>query len=418
MDAKEAVKERIRRDVIERLDMSREQSDEEIGRVIDERILAAEGEGGLTLGDRLSLRRELFNTLRRMDVLTALLEDPEVTEIMVNGTDAIFCEKHGHIRKTELRFESESRLFTVIQQIVAGCNRRVSHADPIVDARLPDGSRVNVVLDPVSIDGTALTIRKFAAEGMRMEMLADFGAFDRELIPMFSALVRGGYNILITGGTGAGKTTLLGALANLIPKDERIITIEDSAELRIDGIENLVRLETRDAADDEGRSITVRDLIKASLRMRPDRIIVGEVRDAAAADMLQALNTGHDGSLSTLHANSARDAMDRLSTMVLTAMDIPIVAVRKQIASAVDLVIHVGRCRDRSRKILEICEVEGMNDGEIALRTLFEFKASDDTGGRVHGKLRRMRDLLHIEKLEQAGLLHEYREGVIGSSEV
>ena len=223
---------------------------------------------------------------------------------------------------------------------------------------------------------------------------------------------------MITGGTGAGKTTLLGALANLIPKDERIITIEDSAELRIDGIENLVRLETRDAADDEGKSITVRDLIKASLRMRPDRIIVGEVRDAAAADMLQALNTGHDGSLSTLHANSARDAMDRLSTMVLTAMDIPIVAVRKQIASAVDLVIHVGRCRDRSRKILEICEVEGMNDGEIALRTLFEFKASDDTGGRVHGKLRRMRDLLHIEKLEQAGLLHEYREGVIGSSEV
>ncbi|MBQ4231998.1 MAG: CpaF family protein, partial [Lachnospiraceae bacterium] len=327
--------QRIELEVLKQIDKTREVSDEEVLALIDEVILNAQYDGYKSVADKIRLRSNVFNSMRGLDVLSPLLEDENVTEIMINGTDNIFIEKSGRIYKSELRFKSVDKLNNVIQTIVAGCNRVVNEASPIVDARLSDGSRVNVVLKPVALNGPVMTIRKFPKEVMTMEKLIDIGSLDSDIAEVLSLFVKSGYNTVISGGTGTGKTTFLNALASFIPKDERIITIEDSAELQIRGVDNLVSLEVRNANVDGSRPITMKDLIKSSLRMRPDRIIVGEVRGEEALDMLQALNTGHDGSISTAHANSAKDMLSRLETMVLMGVDMPMKALRAQIASAV-----------------------------------------------------------------------------------
>lgn len=385
--------------------MSQEIRDEKVLELIDRSILEHPDTGYISLEGRVRLRKELFNAVRRMDVLSDLLEDDSITEIMINGYDQIFVEKDGRIQSFSQSFESEERLASIIQQIVAGCNRLVNEAVPIVDARLPDGSRVNVVLPPVALDGPTMTIRKFPKEKMTMERLIGLGALDEEAAGFLKLLVKARYNIFVSGGTGAGKTTFLNALSDYIPKTERIITIEDSAELQLRDVENLVRMETRNSNVEGENAITIRDLIKASLRMRPDRVIVGEVRDSAAIDMLTAMNTGHDGSLSTGHANSAYDMISRLESMVLMGIELPMEAVRRQIASAVDIIIHLGRLRDGSRKVTEICEVTGIENGQVQLTSLYGFEEQAEKGRKtVQGHLKRKAALQNKEKLKRAGL--------------
>lgn len=385
--------------------MSQEIIDEKVLELIDRSLLEHPDIGYVSLEGRIRLRKELFNTVRRMDVLSDLLEDDSITEIMINGYDQIFVEKDGRIQSFSQSFESEDRLASIIQQIVAGCNRLVNEAVPIVDARLPDGSRVNVVLPPVALDGPTMTIRKFPKEKMTMERLIELGALDEEAAGFLKLLVKARYNIFVSGGTGAGKTTFLNALSDYIPKTERIITIEDSAELQLRDVENLVRMETRNSNVEGENAITIRDLIKASLRMRPDRVIVGEVRDSAAIDMLTAMNTGHDGSLSTGHANSAYDMITRLESMVLMGIELPMEAVRRQIASAVDIIIHLGRLRDGSRKVTEICEVTGIENGQVQLTSLYEFEEQAEKGRKtVQGYLKKKAALQNKEKLKRAGL--------------
>mgnify|MGYP000793085896 FL=1 len=385
--------------------MSQEIIDEKVLELIDRSLLEHPDIGYVSLEGRIRLRKELFNAVRRMDVLSDLLEDDSITEIMINGYDQIFVEKDGRIQSFSQSFESEDRLASIIQQIVAGCNRLVNEAVPIVDARLPDGSRVNVVLPPVAIDGPTMTIRKFPKEKMTMERLIELGALDEETAGFLKLLVKARYNIFVSGGTGAGKTTFLNALSDYIPKTERIITIEDSAELQLRDVENLVRMETRNSNVEGENAITIRDLIKASLRMRPDRVIVGEVRDSAAIDMLTAMNTGHDGSLSTGHANSAYDMITRLESMVLMGIELPMEAVRRQIASAVDIIIHLGRLRDGSRKVTEICEVTGIENGQVQLTSLYEFEEQAEKGRKtVQGYLKKKAALQNKEKLKRAGL--------------
>ena len=396
------------------LDMSGELDDKMILRVIDRHLIEESERTSLRLDEKIRLRTELFNSLRRLDILTELLEDDTVTEVMINGVSDIYVEKKGRLHRTEKSFASEEKLRAVIQQIVAGCNRRINDADPIVDARLADGSRVNIVLPPASLNGPVVTIRRFPKHMYGMRELSELGSFEPELLNVFRALVQAKYNILISGGTGSGKTTFLNALSGYIPRDERIITIEDSAELKIQGVENLVRLECRNANVSGDREITIRDLIKTSLRMRPDRIVVGEVRDASAIDMLQALNSGHDGSISTAHANSAEDMLSRLETMVLMGMEIPLEAVKKQISQAVDIIIHLGRLRDKSRRVLEISEVKGMENHEIVLNRLFEFTELRESEGRVQGYLRKVNELLHVNKLLYSGNMALYEEGMRG----
>ena len=385
--------------------MSQEIIDEKVLVLIDRSLLEHPDIGYVSLEGRIRLRKELFNAVRRMDVLSDLLEDDSITEIMINGYDQIFVEKDGRIQSFSQSFESEDRLASIIQQIVAGCNRLVNEAVPIVDARLPDGSRVNVVLPPVALDGPTMTIRKFPKEKMTMERLIELGALDEETAGFLKLLVKARYNIFVSGGTGAGKTTFLNALSDYIPKTERIITIEDSAELQLRDVENLVRMETRNSNVEGENAITIRDLIKASLRMRPDRVIVGEVRDSAAIDMLTAMNTGHDGSLSTGHANSAYDMITRLESMVLMGIELPMEAVRRQIASAVDIIIHLGRLRDGSRKVTEICEVTGIENGQVQLTSLYEFEEQAEKGRKtVQGYLKKKAALQNKEKLKRAGL--------------
>lgn len=385
--------------------MSQEIIDEKVLELIDRSLLEHPDIGYVSLEGRIRLRKELFNAVRRMDVLSDLLEDDSITEIMINGYDQIFVEKDGRIQSFSQSFESEDRLASIIQQIVAGCNRLVNEAVPIVDARLPDGSRVNVVLPPVALDGPTMTIRKFPKEKMTMERLIELGALDEETAGFLKLLVKARYNIFVSGGTGAGKTTFLNALSDYIPKTERIITIEDSAELQLRDVENLVRMETRNSNVEDENAITIRDLIKASLRMRPDRVIVGEVRDSAAIDMLTAMNTGHDGSLSTGHANSAYDMITRLESMVLMGIELPMEAVRRQIASAVDIIIHLGRLRDGSRKVTEICEVTGIENGQVQLTSLYEFEEQAEKGRKtVQGYLKKKAALQNKEKLKRAGL--------------
>lgn len=396
----------LRKRVQEQLDLSRELSDEEVQELIDREILKTSRENCLLLEEKLRLQKELFNSMRRLDMLQELIEDPDVTEIMVNGPRDIFIERSGRLTRWERSFSSKGKLEDVVQQIVSFCNRSVSKANPIADARLADGSRVNIVLDPVALNGPVVTIRRFPKEPVRMRQLLEWGSISAEAAAFLQQVVKAGYNIFVSGGTGSGKTTVLNALSEYIPSDERIITIEDNAELQLDRVANLVTLEARNANLEGEREITIRDLIKTSLRMRPDRIIVGEIRGAEAIDMLQAMNTGHDGSLSTGHANSPGDMLSRLETMVLMGMDLPLTAVRRQIASGVDLIVHLGRLRDGSRKVLEIVELDGMEQGEIRLRPLFTFEEEpgQEKAARIKGSLYKKGELLHTGKLRAAGM--------------
>ena len=383
--------------LMERLDLARDLSDEEILEEIDDLILGRMREYCLSLKEKVQLRQELFHSVRKLDVLQELIEDETVTEIMVNGPDAIFVERAGKLTKWDKTFTSGEKLEDVIQQIVGKCNRVVNESMPIVDARLDNGARVNAVIRPVALNGPILTIRRFPDTPITMEKLIALGSLPSECAEFLAALVRARYSMVIGGGTGSGKTTFLGALSNYIPPDERLITIEDNAELKIQGIANLVRLEAKMANMEGAASITIRDLIKTALRMRPDRIIVGEVRGGEAVDMLQALNTGHDGSLSTAHANSASDMLSRLETMTLMGVDLPLEAIRRQIASGVDILIHLGRMRDKSRKVLEITEICGFENHEIKTRTLYRWQ---------EGKgLVQTAELLNREKLVRAGVI-------------
>ncbi len=389
----------------ESIDYSRESSDEEIWELIDEMLVREGRENPLSLPERGRLRRELFHAVRKLDVLQELVDDPQITEIMINGPDKIFIERSGRLTESGLHFESAEKLQNVIQQIVSDCNRVVNEASPIVDARLENGARVNVVLNPVALNGPIVTIRRFPDKPITMEDLVSFGSVTEEVCGWLSRLVRSKYNIFISGGTGSGKTTFLNALSNYIPAEERIITIEDSAELQIRNISNIVRMETRNANVEGCREITIRDLIKTSLRMRPTRIIVGEVRGGEAFDMMQCLNTGHDGSMSTGHANSSRDMLSRLENMILMGMEIPLEAIRQQIASGIDIIVHLGRLRDKTRKVLEIVEVCGFENGEIVLSPLYRFEEEGETGGgKILGTLRKKGELAYVEKLQTAGL--------------
>lgn len=404
MEDLEKLREQLRERLAGALEGKMEVTDAEIYEEIDREIEEVGGGRFLPLEGRLTLRKELFDSFRRLDILQELVDNRHVTEIMVNGKDDIFVEEDGRIRRWEKKFRSEENLQDLIQQIVSRVNRTVNIAHPIADARLPDGSRVHVVLPPIALDGPTLTIRKFP-EPYDMDRLIDCGTITQEAADFLKLMVIAGYNIFISGGTGSGKTTFLNALSGCIPSNERIITIEDSAELQIRHIPNLVRLETRTETGEGTLPVTMSELIRASLRMRPDRIIVGEVRGGEALDMLQAMNTGHDGSISTGHANSARDMLTRLETMVLMQAQLPLPAIRSQIASALDLIIHIARMRDRSRKILEISEVIGIENGEIQLSPLFRFR---ETGERdrekVGGKLEKVGELRAREKLIAAGL--------------
>lgn len=395
----------LREKLLENIDYSKESSDEEIRDLIDEMLIRESREQPLSLQERGRLRKELFHAVRKLDVLQELVDDPGITEIMINGPDHIFIEQKGRLLESELHFESEEKLQNVIQQIVSDCNRTVNEASPIVDARLQNGARVNVVLNPVALNGPIVTIRRFPDKPIMMEDLVSFGSVTEEVCAWLNRLVQAKYNIFISGGTGSGKTTFLNALSNYIPQEERIITVEDSAELQLINIQNLVRMETRNANVDGCQEITIRDLIKTSLRMRPDRIIVGEVRGGEAFDMMQCLNTGHDGSMSTGHANSARDMLSRLENMILMGMEIPLAAIRQQIASGIDIIVHLGRLRDKSRKVLEIVEVKGYEDGEIQLSPLYRFEEEGETAdGKLRGVLRKKGELGYVEKLQAAGL--------------
>ena len=378
----------------QRLSDSLKDSDAEICQEIDQLLLE---EAGLSLKERLVLKEELYAGVRRLDVLQELMDDPEVTEIMVNGHEHIYVEKNGQLSLYGKSFASRERLEDVIQQIVAGCNRVINTGMPLADARLPDGTRIHAALPPVAVDGPVLTIRRFPVRAMDMEDLLRMGTLDEETAAFLQQLVRCGYSVMIGGGTSAGKTTFLNALSAFIPPGERLITIEDTAELRIPGERNLVRLEAKNANLQEARSITIRDLIRAALRMRPDRIIVGEVRGEETIDLLQALNTGHDGSLSTAHANSAGDMLLRLETMALMGMAMPLEAIRRQIASGIDIFVQLGRDRNKQRRLLEIAEVTGFADGAVQLGKLYE---RDWNSGRLCKK----GELLHTEKLERAGI--------------
>lgn len=397
-------KEIIQQKVLEDIDLSREVTDDELLSTIDRILISSSKEEYISVREKCRLRRDIFNSIRRLDILQELIEDSSITEIMVNGPGNIFIEKNGRIYPSEKSFDSVQKLEDVVQQIVSHSNRMINEACPIVDSRLSDGSRVNIVLSPIAMEGPVITIRKFPDKPITMERLIELESISTEVASYLNKLVIAGYNIFISGGTGSGKTTFLNVLSNFIPSNERIITIEDSAELQIRNIANLVRLEVRNANSEGSNEITIRDLIKTSLRMRPDRIIVGEVRDAAAIDMLQALNTGHDGSLSTGHANSPADMLSRLESLVLLGASIPLLAVRKQIASAIDIIVHLGRLRDRSRRLLEIAEVLDCKEGEIMLNTLFEFEETGEENGRVKGELIQKNELHSKEKLKRAGL--------------
>ena len=402
------LKKEIRRRILESLTFERQMPDEELEELIDEEILNFSG-GGLRLQERLLLQKELFDSFRRLDILQELVDDPEITEIMVNGPEEIFIDSKGRIRRWEKRFESKEQLLDLIQQIVSSVNRIVNTSSPIADARLADGSRVHVVLEPVALDGPILTIRKFP-EPVTMERLLRYGSISEEAAVFLQKLVEARYNIFVSGGTGAGKTTFLNALSEFIPSGERVITIEDSAELRLRHIENLVRLETREANAEGQGAIGIGMLIRAALRMRPDRILIGEVRGKEALDLLQAMNTGHDGSFSTGHANSPRDMLARLETMVLMAAELPLPAIRSQIASAVDIMVHVARLRDKSRKVTAIEEVDRYENGEIILNSLYRFQEHEKGGEkneasrRVEGSLEKTGELRHREKLRMAGI--------------
>ena len=400
------VREEIRSSIMSGIDFSREVPDSEVLDLID-RHLTLGGAGTLpllTLEEKKRLRQDLFHSIRRMDVLQDLLEDPEVTEIMVNGPDNIFIEKAGRLSRYPGKFSSAQKLDDVIQRIVGASNRVVNTSSPIVDCRLENGDRVNVVLSPIAVNGPILTIRRFPQNPITMGDLLRFGSIPEEIAQFLDKCVRAGLNIFISGGTGSGKTTFLNVLSDCIDPGERVITIEDNAELQIRHVPNLVQMEARNANVEGCRPISIRDLIKASLRMRPDRIVVGEVRGPEAIDMIQAMNTGHDGSMSTGHANSAYDMLSRLETMILMGMDLPVSAIRGQLASGIDLIVHLGRLRDRSRKLLEVAEILGLEEGQIKLSTLYRFRETGEENGKIIGVWDKEEEIRQRFKFDLAGI--------------
>lgn len=400
----------LKRRLLEKLDQTREVTDEELYDQIDELIWEENQKCRRSLKEREELRRELYNSTRKLDILQELLEDDTVTEIMVNGTEGIFLERKGELHRWEKGFSSREQIEDVVQQIAGKCDRIVNESVPIGDARLENGARVNLVLPPVALNGPIITIRRFPKRAITMKELIAWETISREAADFLKGLVQSGYNLFISGGTGSGKTTFLNALSDFIPKEERIVTIEDNAELQIQGVPNLVKLEARKGNAQGAHEITIRDLIRASLRMRPNRIIVGEVRGEEAIDMLQAFNTGHEGSLSTGHANSPRDMLARLETMVLMGMELPVSAIRRQIASAVDILVHLGRLRDGSRKVLEIVQITGYRyeTEEILLEPLYEFEELEKKGdGRICGSFQKRGELFRKEKWMRAGLAEQ-----------
>ncbi|WP_028551727.1 CpaF family protein [Paenibacillus sp. UNC451MF] len=396
----------LKQTVKEKLDLSISLTDVQLMELIEQEVFGFRFDQYFTAGQKHQLIMRLFHSFRGLDILQPLVDDPTVSEIMINRYDQIFVEQDGCISLTGMKFESKEKLEDVIQAIVARVNRAVNEANPIVDARLLDGSRVNVVLSPIALEGAAMTIRKFPDSPMTLDHLIQKGSLTQSAASFLIQMVKSKYNLFIGGGTGSGKTTFLNALSQYIPDDERLITIEDSAELQIRTVPNLVRLETRNANTEGKGEITIRDLIRSSLRMRPNRIIVGEVRGAEALDMLQAMNTGHDGSLSTGHANSTVDMLSRLETMVLSGASLPVEVIRKQICSAIDIMIHLQRLRDRSRRVTEISEIIGLEGGEVKLNRLFEFvEQGEDAQGRVIGELIPTGNpLMHTDKLSMAGI--------------
>ena len=397
-----ALKELLKQRVMERLNFSQEISDDYLKEVIQQEIVKVSKDYPMLLSDKIRLKQEVFYALRKLDILQDLLEDDTITEIMINGSENIFIEQYGKLHRYPGHFSDAEKLYQVIQQVASGANRMVNEKNPIVDARLEDGSRVNIILPPISIDGATMTIRKFAKEPMTLEWLCEREAFSEEIAQFLKILVKARYNIFISGGTGSGKTTLLNGMSNCIPKGERIITIEDSAELKLNGIENLVRLEMRNANAAGENKVDMNELIKAALRSRPDRIIVGEVRAEEALSMLNAMNTGHDGSISTGHANSSKDMLKRIETMVLMGVDMPVEAIRGQMASAIDVIIHLGRSYDGSRRLLEISEITGMTTGQIAVHQLFELDDED--------QMQMKGELVNRRKLKESGQYETYQK--------
>ena len=390
--------------VMLRMDMTKETGEEELQEII-RCVIEEEGKKEfLSLGEKIRISRELFNAFRRLDIIQDLIEDDEITEIMVNGTDNIFYEKKGKLYRTDRHFISESRLADVIQQIVGETNRYVNETSPIVDARLRDGSRVNVVLKPVAVNGPVMTIRKFPSDAITMRQLVRMGSLTEEAAGFIEKLVRAKYNIFVSGGTGAGKTTFLNAMSDYIPKDERIITIEDNAELQIQGVENLVRLEARGPNLEGEGAVTIRDLIRSALRMRPDRIIVGEVRGEETVDMISsAMLNGHSGSMSTGHANNPTDMLHRLETMMMMGIDLPLQAIQRQIASALDIIIHLGRLRDKSRRVLRIEEILGYCQDRIQTKVLYEFREEGRRDEKIKGCIVKVGEIENRDKLAEAG---------------
>ncbi|MGN0419767.1 MAG: CpaF family protein [Acetatifactor sp.] len=401
----EEIRRKLERQILEQMDYRKDISDEDIAEMIDSAIVNLEELACCPVSQRIRLKTDLFNSLRRLDLLQIFVEDEEVTEIMINGKDTIFLEKSGRLVRYPRGFDSAEKLMDVIQMIVAGCNRVINTSAPIVDARLEGGARIHVVLPPISLNGPVVTIRRFPKDPITMDWLIRKNSITASAAELLRKLVLSGYNIFISGGTGSGKTTFLNALSQFIPEENRVITIEDSAELQLQGLPNLVRLETRNANAEGCQVISIRDLIKASLRMRPDRIIVGEVRGAEAFDMLQCMNTGHDGSMSTGHANSARDMLSRLENMVLMGIELPLPAIRQQIASGIDILVHLGRLRDHSRRVLSIEEVVGFRENEIQMNSLYQFEEmGTDEKGMVIGSLVEKGELVRKTKLQAAGL--------------
>ena len=403
--------ENLRKTVIDTIDMTQEPKDEELHEIIDQVMKNHLDSQYIAIEERCRIHREVYDSIRGLGIIEELLEDETVSEIMINGASNIFVERSGSIYQSEATFLSEGRLNDVIQQIVGKTNKRVNESSPIVDTRLPDGSRVNVVLPPIALNGSVITIRKFPSKSIQIQHLIKWESISPEAAEFLKKLVVAGYNIFVSGGTGSGKTTFLNVLSNFIPEDERVITIEDSAELQLKSIKNLVRLECRQANSEGANEVTIRDLIKTSLRMRPDRIVVGEVRGKEALDMLQAMNTGHDGSMSTGHANSPKDMLARLETMVLMGIEMPLGAIRAQIASGIDIIVHLGRLRDKSRRVLEIDEVLGSDKNNINIVPLYIFEEDSEENGKVKGKLRRTENkMTNVQKLKNKGI---YDEGEI-----
>ena len=399
---------KLRKHVYERLDIGRDVADSELYEVIDACIYDESRNNVISIRQKEELKQRLYNSIKKLDILQELLEDDSITEIMVNGSDSIFMERNGSIERWNKKFESENKLSDVAQRIAAMSNHMVNEASPIADTRLEDGSRVSIVLPPVAINGPIITIRKFFNKPITIDRLIELESITPEAAQFLEKLVKSKYNIFISGGTGSGKTTFLNVLSDYVPDDERVITIEDSAELQLHNINNIVRLEARVANSEGTNAVSIRDLIKASLRMRPDRIVVGEVRGPEAIDMLQAMNTGHDGSLSTGHANSPKDMLTRLETMVLMGMDMPVSAIRAQISSAIDIIVHLARLRDKSRKVVQIAEVGDCINGEIVLTPLFKFvENSQDKHGKVIGTLvRQITCLTERRSLKLQGLVN------------